>query len=149
MSKSIKKLTIAILFAVITLLASSAVFANEGGLQKAGDAVRNTVGGAENAIEGAAGGVANGVKGGLNTAGEATKNTVDDAKNGMNTAGTTARNTGNDGYDATRTATAGGTFAGMNSTVWTWFILAIAALAIIGLVWYYAMQTRSQESNRD
>ena len=63
------------------------------------------------------------------------------------------RDNGNDGYDATRTATArtanDNTFLGMNSTTWTWFVLAIAAIAIVGLVWYYAMQTKNEYNNHN
>ena len=32
------------------------------------------------------------------------------------------------------------TFLGMNSTTWTWVVLAVAAVAIVALVWYYSNQ---------
>jgi len=39
---------------------------------------------------------------------------------------------------------------GMTSTAWTWLILAVAAVAIIALVWYYSNQiTRDNYSNRN
>ena len=51
----------------------------------------------------------------------------------------------NGAYNATRTSvdTQAGTFMGMNSTAWTWLIMAIAAIAIVALVWYYGTQRQS------
>ena len=67
-----------------------------------------------------------------------------------NDANTAVRNT--TGYNATRTATDANTtnFLGMNSTMWTWLILAVAVVAIIALVWYYSNQltrTRNYDDN--
>ena len=96
--------------------------------------VRNTVGGAENAIEGA----------------------VKDVTNTTNM-GITRDNAQSTNYTANRTATTGtttnantGTFLGMSSTMWTWLILAVAVVAIIALVWYYSNQltrTRNYDDN--
>ena len=47
------------------------------------------------------------------------------------------------GYTATRTNAENSTILGMSANTWTWFVLAIAALAIVGLVWYYAMQNKT------
>ena len=53
------------------------------------------------------------------------------------------------GYATTRTATTD-TFMGMNSTAWTWLVLAVAAVVIIALVWYYSTQiTRDNNRNND
>ena len=77
--------------------------------------VRNGVGNVENGIEGAL--------------------TMDN----MNTAN--MQTTSND-YTATRTSSTTNA-TGMNtSTMWVWMIVAIAAIGIVGLVWFYASQHR-------
>ncbi len=77
--------------------------------------VRNGVGNVENGIEGAL--------------------TMDN----MNT--TNMQTTSND-YTATRTSSTTNA-TGMNtSTMWVWMIVAIAAIGIVGLVWFYASQHR-------
>ncbi len=49
----------------------------------------------------------------------------------------------NDGdYTATRT-TAGGAMTDNTSTMWVWLVVAIAAIVIIGLVWYYGTQNNT------
>ena len=51
----------------------------------------------------------------------------------------------NDGYMATRT-TADATTTNDTSTLWIWLIVAIAAIVIIGLVWYYGTQNNVHHS---
>ena len=52
-------------------------------------------------------------------------------------------------YTATRTSTES-TLLGMNSTVWTWLIVGIAAIAVFALIYYYTMQTKTTDyDNRD
>lgn len=133
---------IVVLLAIFLLLSTSYVFAanNELGdsANKTSNTVRNVVGGAENVVEDAAGAIGTGVR---------------DLGNTFTDGAARVRDNGNDGYDATRTATArtanDNTFLGMNSTTWTWFVLAIAAIAIVGLVWYYAMQNDTNRVNND
>ena len=67
----------------------------------------------------------------------AIENTVE---NGAKDIGNAMHHDNTNGYTATRTATTGTTTNGMNSTLWTWVILAVAAVVIIGLIWYYASQ---------
>lgn len=45
--------------------------------------------------------------------------------------------------------TTNGRFLGMSANTWTWFVLAIAAIAIVGLVWYYAMQNKNEYNNNN
>ena len=52
-------------------------------------------------------------------------------------------------YTVARTSTEGGTIMGMSANTWTWFILAIVAIAIVGLVWYYAMQNSNEYNDND
>lgn len=153
MSKT-KKIFAAILALTLIVLTSTVFAADEvqESMNKAGSNIKNVVEGAGNVVKDGAAAVGNGVK----DLGDTVKNGVNGIETGAKdlTAGTenavggmTRNMDGDTGYTATRTAT-GGTFMGMNGTTWTWFILAIAALAIIGLVWYYAMQN-SNEYSRD
>lgn len=106
--------------------------------------VRNTIGGAENVVENTANDITGAVKNGFNTVGDKTENAVNDVTN----AGDNMMNNTNDNtnYTATRTATDTTTNTDTNTTdmannVWTWIIVAIIAITIIALIWYYT--TRS------
>ena len=59
----------------------------------------------------------------------------------MDNVNTTARTTTDD-YTATRTATTTNATGTNMSTMWIWVIVAIAAMVIVGLVWYYGSQNR-------
>lgn len=88
----------------------------------AGD-VRNGVGSLENGIEDAL------------TMDDMNTRTTDNLKNTDTTTG----------YTATRTATTGdntGMFGLDSSTMWIWAIVAVAAIGIVGLVWFYGSQNR-------
>lgn len=151
-----KKSILASLIAFAILCIATFSFANDG-MNQAANSVRNVVGGAENALENAGSSVANGIKGTLNAAGEATQDAAEGVKNGVENAGNMVENTAqgtknavtsttrevtNDGnYNATRTSTG----IASTNTIWMWFILAVIALAIVGLVWYYAMQTKTND----
>ena len=129
-----------VVIAMILMLCTSFVFAaeNDAGdaLNGAANTVRNAVGDAENVVEDGASMIGTGVKDLGNTFTDgAARVTNDDA--GM----------GNDGYTATRTstdATNNGRVLGMSANTWTWFIIAILTIAIVGLVWYYAMQNSNE-----
>ena len=106
------------------------------GVDRLGSDVRNGIGSAENGIE------------------DALK--VDDIGNGENNnqnnpnnnAGANVGGTTGDNYTATRTATdLTGTSGGAtdNTTLWVWLIVAIAAIVIIGLVWYYGAQNTTHK----
>lgn len=146
------KKVFAIIIAIVLMLCVSNVFAanNELGdsMNKAGNTVKNVVGGAENVVEDAAGAIGTGVKNTANAVGTGVK----DLGNTFSTGA--ARVTNNDhrnnsNYTTTRTATTGNkaTFLGMSANTWTWFVLAIVTLAIVGLVWYYAMQNKNEYSD--
>lgn len=133
----LKKVLSLLTFATLVFFTSSVFAANnevQDSMSKAGNTVRNVVGGAENVVENAAGAIGTGVK----DIGNAVSNGVQGMTNdgmGYNATRTTARTT--DG-------TTSGTFLGMSANTWTWFVLAIAAIAIVGLVWYYAMQNKNE-----
>ena len=95
--------------------------------------------------------IKDGVHSATDTVIDGASNLVNDARKGVgaieNTVENGAKDIGNaihhdntNGYTTTRTATTGTTTNGMNSTLWTWVILAVAAVVIIGLIWYYASQ---------
>ena len=76
------------------------------------------------------------------------ENGIEDALTMGNTTNANTRTdvnarTTNDGYTATRTTgVAGATTGTNNTTMWVWVIVAVAAVVIIGLVWYYGSQNR-------
>lgn len=75
----------------------------------------------------------------------AVKNVMDASKNSMNNTKNSLEN-----YTATQTsAETQVKFAGMTATGWTWFILAILAVLIVSLIWYYASQRTRSNSNND
>ena len=79
---------------------------------------------------------------------DGTENIVDDSKNTIdsgNNETTTENLTGS--YNTTKTdADIGTATASNNATMWMWIMLAVVAVLIIGLVWYYAAS--SNNSNR-
>lgn len=134
-----------LVFSILILSISYTFAANQ---QNVVQGIRNAVGGAENVVEDAGKGIVDGVRN-ITSAGQ---NTMENA-----TSGTKAQNASNkitgtttDDYTSTRTATTraatgttDGTFLGMNSTVWTWLIMAIVGIAIVALVWIYAKQNHN------
>ena len=146
-----KSLIILSVFCIL-VFTSTLVFAtntsnnNNSALNNVGSGVQNMVNGTRNTMQN----VGNGVSNMVNDMGRGMSNMVNGIENGMSedegqsdmTNGTTT-----DGYTATRTGTtAGTTNAGSNSVIW--IILAIAGVAIVALVWYYATQTNYRENDR-
>ena len=165
-----KKLLVGFVLAISLIFSFTFCFANDE-IQKASNSVKNAVGGAENAVEGAARnagnaiqGVGNTIRDGMNNAGneirnsaQKTGNTIENAGNHMenamsdNTNNQDNQNNNSDSsndYTATRTS-GEETFMGMTSNTWSWLILGIAAVAIIGLVWYYSMQLNNNKIHKD
>jgi sensor c-di-GMP phosphodiesterase-like protein len=135
------KKIISFLIAIFIIFATSSVFAaNEikDTMEKAGNGVQNVVDGAGNIINDAGTAINNGAK--------SVGNAVSNGTNMLATDMTRADNT-NSNYSATRTST-DSTIMGMSANMWTWFVLAILALAIIALVWYYAMQNNNTYDDR-
>ena len=148
-----KKLFISFAILISLIFSFTICFANDGGnmVKDAADNVRNAVGGVENTVENAAKDVAN-------TSKNVTGNMENDANNvgnnmennnHNNQQNTSTNNLKSNDYNATitSTGTTSNTFMGMNATAWTWLIIGIVAIAIVALVWYYAMQTRSSDYN--
>lgn len=96
------------------------------------DGMSNLAGGVRNGV----GHVENGIEDAL-TMDDTNTRTADNTNAGTTTDAT--------GYTATRTATTGdnaGMFGIDSSTMWVWAIVAIAAIGIVGLVWFYGSQNR-------
>lgn len=151
-----KKIFISVVFLACIIFSFSVCFANNNAgdmLRDAGDNVRNAVGGVENTIEDAARGVSNTSRDFTGNMEEGANNIGNAMTDNNTNTGMSMVDKGRDGaYTATRTSTdtTGNTLMGMNATTWTWLIIGIAAIAIVALVWYYAMQMRSSNyDNRD
>ncbi len=160
----------ALIIVMILILATSSVFATneiKDSMDKTGSTVRNIVDGTGNVLRDTGAAITDGAKNlgedvenGARNMGEAISNGARDIGNTINngardagaavsngasrvTTDLTRSDNMNSGYTATRTSTESGTIMGMSANTWTWFILAITALAIIALVWYYAMENKN------
>lgn len=136
----------AFIIACALIATTSFVFAaNEikDSMDKAGSTVQNVVNGAGEVVRDGAEAVKDGTKDAGDAIGNAAGTVGSDINRGMDQV------TGNDnnGYNAQRTSADEATILGMNANTWTWFVLAIAALAIVALVWYYAMQNKTEYNN--
>ena len=143
-----KVILILTVFALLMFTSSLSLATNV--LQDAGNGIRNIVGGAENVVEDAVGGTANAVRDGFNNGGNMVQNATENMRSratstNENNKTMPATRNGN-GYTATRTSDTA-TFAGMNATAWTWFIMGIVTIAIVALIWYYGNQ-RDTNVNR-
>lgn len=158
-----KKLLIGLILTLTVIVSFSLSCYATDGNSSVVNGVRNVVGGAENAIENGAKGLGNAVKDGAgaigntvqgaangagqeiqnsaNKTGESMQNGMNKIEDGMNgnNDNNNNNNNDNDNYTVTRTS-ADNTIMGMNSTMWTWIILGIAAIGIIAIVWYYSAQ---------
>lgn len=141
----LKKVLLGI-FLSIAVIAFTFNYAFANDMQNAANHVKNAVGAAENTVENAARGISNTSKevtGDMqNTASDVTGTQNNDragnAENNNAMIGMTGSDTGN--YTASRTATTNNnaTLLGMNSTTWIWLIMAISAVAIVSLIYYYS-----------
>lgn len=125
-------------FTYLSIYAADVVNGTKNTANTIGGAIANTANNAKNAIQTGEDKVENGLNSAKNTIVDSTKNTTTNAKNtGDNVMGHI--DNANSNYNATRTATNTG-FLGMTSTGWTWLILGIVGIVIVGLVWYYGSQ---------
>lgn len=134
MSNLVKKVLLFITVVFSCLFISNFALANNDNMMNSVNSgvnnVRNAVGGAENVVENAAKGATTTVKDGLSNAGNVTQNTMHNTQ-----------------YSATRTATGTTNNNAVSNTVWTWFIVGIVALIVIGIIWYMVSR-KNDTSNR-
>ena len=107
------------------------------GVNNLGEDVREGIGNAENYVED-----------GINNLSENFRNDSQNAEDDMQSysdnmeTGTPTETT--DSYGTTRTSADINTNNNTIASIWTWISLAIAAVVIVGLVWYYAMQNSNE-----
>ena len=102
------------------------------------NSVLNTVNGAKNATMNIGNSVENGIEDAKNTVTESAQK----SKNSIASTGNAAMNTMEsmeNNYNVQKAAT-DTTVLGMNTNSWTWLIIGVVGLVIIGLVWYYGAQ---------
>lgn len=149
----IKKSLIAILTFCMFIIIASPVFAsnlvNDAGntLNNIKDGAQNMVRDAGNSLEKAGDSIGNMARDGMNAVHEGAKDLGDGAANmaGSVNEETSRTDRGAGDYTASRTSLTDTATSGNEAIMWT--ILAVIALVIIGLVWYYGVQT--QGNNRD
>lgn len=118
------------------ILATSFVFATnelKDSMDKTKTSVQNVLNGTENVVKDTTSAIGTGIQ----NIGNSARNTTSHISDSI------TRTDTQNGYTATRTNAENSTILGMSANTWTWFVLAIAALAIVGLVWYYAMQNKT------
>lgn len=126
MSNLTKRIVLFVTVIFSCIFISNYAFANNDTMANAVNGVRNVVGGAENVVENAAKDTTTTVRDGFNNVGNATQNAV----------------------STTRTATRTATGTNNTNTMWTWFIVGIIALIVIGVVWYMATRNNDNSSHR-
>ena len=155
-----KKMFFTLLLVSLFLIAfSSYSFANNNAMHNAMNNARNAVMDTGNSIGNAISGTTNAVVDGTKNLGNGIANVTNNMTNANGDTQRDATNTlepnngifdtANGDYDATRTATNNNGFLGMTDTTWTWVILGIVGLAIVGLVWYYSSQYEHRNYNND
>lgn len=141
-----KKLTISIITLLSIIFLSCYCFAVD--INSTANGIQNTVKGAENAVQNAAQDFSNATQNMTNSIENKANSITDNIMSNGNTA-MVNRNTNNvnGNYSAVRTSTTQNqsTLLGMNASTWTWFIIGLAAIAIIALVWYYAAQNNKNK----
>ena len=95
----------------------------------------------------------------LDKTGDSMRNVADDVMNGgtnrnnnTNNNNTTDNRTGytngngfTQGYNAVRTSVDDVATGNMSTTTWVWIILAVAAIIIVAMIWYYATQGNDRD----
>lgn len=130
-----------LLFVNTTCFATTIIAENS--MQNAGDTMKNALQDAGNNIKNGAQNLGDDVKNGVQNGGNAIKDMTNNGNtNNPTTPGENMGiNTPTD-YTASRTSTAGD--SANTGTMWTWIIVALIAVVIIGIMWYYmAKNTRS------
>lgn len=120
-----KKTFIALFIIFVLLLISTFSFANND--------IKNDVHSATDTVIDGASNLANEARKGVGSI----ENTIED---GVKDIGNAMYDNDSMEYTTTRTSTAPATTDNMNGALWTWVILAVAGIVIVGLVWYYASQ---------
>ena len=150
-----KKLLIASLLAILTILGISYSFAAETTENNNSNSkevnLGNTITESMNKTGNTAENVIEDVTGNRNTIDNmknSMSNTMSDMTNGIKGAAGATRNTVMNVADYTTSrvqATAEDATTSMSGSTWTWIIIAMVAIAIVGLVWFYAVQNTDEK----
>lgn len=126
-----------ILFITLLVLSFSTIcFATD-----MGNNIKNTINGATNTVVDGTQNLAEDVRSGIGTAENTVENTARDVGNAVMDGANSVEDTGDNTYITTRSVAED--VSVINDTAvstWTWIALAIAAVVIVGLVWYYASE---------
>lgn len=150
----LKKILAILLIVTVSLFISTSVFAEERSMMdNAKNMVNDVVGNAQNVVNDATDGIKNVTGNAENTMNEATNNITDntDQRNDNNAMDNGIIDNGSiagdvDGaYSAART-TATDT---VTTNSYVWIILAIAAVVVIGAIWYYAVRSTNNDHYDD
>lgn len=139
-----KKLFISFAIIVLSLCCSVCFAAEENSNVNLGEEITDSLDKAGDSVRNVADDVMNGVNGN-------TRNNRNNNNNNNNNNNYNARNNNMDnnvftnGYNAVRTSVDDVATGNMSTTTWIWIILAVAAIVIVAMVWYYAVQ----DNNRD
>lgn len=115
-------------------------------LDKTGDSVRNVADDVMNGVDD----MTRSNREDNSTNNNQTRNTNNNYNNYSNNNGNNGNNYADnnvfsEGYNAVRTTTEDIATGTMSTTTWIWIILAVAAITIIAMVWYYATQTNNRD----
>lgn len=139
-----KKIFITILmFSLLIITTCSYCFAApniKNDVMKAENAVGNVAVTAKNAVVNGTTEIVNGAKNLGKDAVNTTGIIGNDVKNTATSTTGMVTNMGNTNYTATRTSNNNSNLFGLSSAAWTWLILGIVGVVIVGLVWYYGSQ---------
>lgn len=105
-------------------------------LDKTGDSVRNVAEDVMNGVDG------NNRNMGNNNNNNTNHNTTNTNRNRN---AYTDNNAFSNGYNAVRTSVDDTATGNMSTTTWVWIILAVVAIVIVGMVWYYAVQNNNDK----
>lgn len=133
-----KKILISFMILFAVLFLSSNVFAMNND-QNAGQDIKSEMKDSWNKLGDSMQNAGNNVKGAIDNVGNNAKEMMNNNDNSKK-----------DGYDVTRTsarASDNSSMGMMNSTTLTWTVFIVLGIAIIALVWYYAMNQQNTKNN--
>jgi len=143
MKKKIFISAIISIFAFLVLINTSFAANNaKDTLKDSGEKSKNTIQSAGNTIQNATMDATNVVENVFDNGKNTVQNMTDDMGNGVNT----LENDVTGGYNTDQTSAEQTTNAA--SDIWLWVILAVIALMVIGVVWFYTSQTNDSNTRR-
>ncbi len=140
-----KRKTLFIVFALFTLLCiSTSVFATndvKNGVSNVTDAMIDGAARLGNDVEDGIGTAAGAIENGVSNLGNTMSNGMQDIGNAVYGGAEDLTMQNDNGYTAQRTTASDITNTNaMDTNMWTWVIVAVAGIVIVGLVWYYAAE---------